>query len=162
VSGHPVVVAYPALEAYVLNGDFEGYTSLALATSAKVGFRSATTARPTATTSSTSISPVHEGLTAQPGTEVATQYRVVVIGGDGTGGALAHDLALRGLAVTVVERGELTSGTTGRHHGLLHRGGRYAMTDAESAVECTGRRQEPCRRPVFLVQTSVMRCAGSQ
>ncbi|MCR6493197.1 FAD-dependent oxidoreductase [Cellulomonas sp. P24] len=61
---------------------------------------------------------------------------VVVIGGGGTGGAVAHDLALRGLRVTVLERGEITSGTTGRHHGLLHSGGRYAVGDKESAVEC--------------------------
>ena len=61
---------------------------------------------------------------------------VLVVGGGGTGGALAHDLALRGVSVTLVERGELTSGTTGRHHGLLHSGGRYAVGDRESAVEC--------------------------
>jgi len=36
----------------------------------------------------------------------------------------------------VLERGEITSGTTGRHHGLLHSGARYAVTDKESAVEC--------------------------
>jgi glycerol-3-phosphate dehydrogenase len=62
--------------------------------------------------------------------------QVIVVGGGGTGGALAHDLVLRGLAVTLLERGELTSGTTGRHHGLLHSGGRYAVNDPESAVEC--------------------------
>jgi glycerol-3-phosphate dehydrogenase len=61
---------------------------------------------------------------------------VLIIGGGGTGGALAHDLALRGLRVTLVERGEFTSGTTGRHHGLLHSGARYAVNDHESAVEC--------------------------
>ena len=43
---------------------------------------------------------------------------------------------LRGLRVTLVERGEVTSGTTGRHHGMLHSGGRYAVNDRESAVEC--------------------------
>lgn len=61
---------------------------------------------------------------------------VLIVGGGGTGGALAHDLALRGLAVTLVERGEITSGTTGRHHGLLHSGARYAVRDPASAVEC--------------------------
>jgi glycerol-3-phosphate dehydrogenase len=60
----------------------------------------------------------------------------LIIGGGGTGGALAHDLALRGVQVTLVERGEFTSGTTGRHHGLLHSGARYAVNDHESAVEC--------------------------
>ena len=61
---------------------------------------------------------------------------VLIVGGGGTGGALAHDLALRGLRVTLVERGEFTSGTTGRHHGLLHSGARYAVNDRESAIEC--------------------------
>jgi glycerol-3-phosphate dehydrogenase len=61
---------------------------------------------------------------------------VLIVGGGGTGGALAHDLTLRGLRVTLVERGEFTSGTTGRHHGLLHSGARYAVGDKESAVEC--------------------------
>jgi glycerol-3-phosphate dehydrogenase len=63
--------------------------------------------------------------------------QVVIIGGGGTGGALAHDLVLRGLRVTLLERGELTSGTTGRHQGLLHSGARYAVGDPEAAVECS-------------------------
>jgi glycerol-3-phosphate dehydrogenase len=66
----------------------------------------------------------------------AASPHVLIVGGGGTGGALAHDLALRGLRVTLVERGEFTSGTTGRHHGLLHSGARYAVNDKESAVEC--------------------------
>ena len=61
---------------------------------------------------------------------------VAIVGGGGTGGALAHDLTLRGVRVTLVERGEVTSGTTGRHHGLLHSGARYAVNDRESAIEC--------------------------
>jgi glycerol-3-phosphate dehydrogenase len=61
---------------------------------------------------------------------------VLIVGGGGTGGALAHDLTLRGIKVTLVERGEVTSGTTGRHHGLLHSGARYAVGDRESAIEC--------------------------
>lgn len=61
---------------------------------------------------------------------------VIVIGAGFTGVATAHDLALRGCAVTVVERGDLCNGTSGRTHGLLHSGGRYAVKDKESAVEC--------------------------
>jgi len=67
---------------------------------------------------------------------MAEKFHVLVIGGGSTGAALVHDLALRGLRVTLVERGELTSGTAGRHHGLLHSGGRYAVQDQESAREC--------------------------
>lgn len=61
---------------------------------------------------------------------------VVVIGGGGTGAAIIHDLLQRGFAATLVERGELTSGTTGRHHGQLHSGARYAVGDREIAREC--------------------------
>ena len=61
---------------------------------------------------------------------------VVVIGGGGTGAALAYDLSLRGVRVTLLERRELTSGTTGRHHGQLHCGARYAVQDREIGREC--------------------------
>ena len=61
---------------------------------------------------------------------------VVIIGGGGTGAALLHDLTLRGVSATLVERGEFTSGTTGRHHGQLHSGARYAVGDVEIAREC--------------------------
>ena len=49
---------------------------------------------------------------------------VIIIGAGYTGVATAHDLALRGFDVTVVERGPIASGTSGRTHGLLHSGGR--------------------------------------
>ncbi len=65
-----------------------------------------------------------------------SSYHVVVIGGGGTGAAIIHDLRLRGIEATLVERGELTSGTTGRHHGQLHCGARYAVKDRAIAREC--------------------------
>jgi len=61
---------------------------------------------------------------------------VLIIGGGGSGAALAYDLALRGFRVTLLEKGELTSGTTGRHHGQLHSGARYAVGDRDIAREC--------------------------
>jgi glycerol-3-phosphate dehydrogenase len=63
-------------------------------------------------------------------------HHVIVIGAGSTGAAVAHDLALRGFAVTVVERGAIASGTTGRNHCLLHSGARYCMSDPISAQEC--------------------------
>ncbi len=60
----------------------------------------------------------------------------VIIGGGGTGAALAHDFTLRGGRVTLLERGELTSGSTGRHHGLLHSGARYVTHDPDVGREC--------------------------
>ena len=67
---------------------------------------------------------------------IAKKYHVIVVGAGSTGTATAHDLALRGFDVTVIERGEIASGTTGRNHCLLHSGGRYAVKDHEGAVEC--------------------------
>ena len=61
---------------------------------------------------------------------------VVVIGGGATGSGVAWDLALRGLRVMLVEKGDLSSGTSGRYHGLLHSGARYATSDLETAREC--------------------------
>lgn len=60
----------------------------------------------------------------------------IVIGAGSTGAAIAHDLALRGLRVTVVERGGVASGTTGHNQAQLHSGARYAVNDPESAREC--------------------------
>lgn len=62
--------------------------------------------------------------------------QIIIIGGGGTGAALAHDLTLRGFKVSLFEKGELLSGTTGRHHGLLHSGARYAVHDPAAALEC--------------------------
>lgn len=67
---------------------------------------------------------------------MARSIRVCVIGGGGTGAALAYDLCLRGFTVILLEKGELTSGTTGRHHGQLHSGARYAFGDTDIAREC--------------------------
>ena len=61
---------------------------------------------------------------------------VLVIGGGATGAGVLRDLALRGIRAVLVEKGDLTHGTTGRYHGLLHSGGRYVVKDPQSATEC--------------------------
>jgi glycerol-3-phosphate dehydrogenase len=43
---------------------------------------------------------------------------------------------MRGVDVTLADRGGLSSGTTGRSHGLLHSGARYAEADEAGAREC--------------------------
>lgn len=63
-------------------------------------------------------------------------YDVIVIGGGATGAGTARDCAMRGLKTLLVERYDFTNGATGRNHGLLHSGARYAVNDAESAEEC--------------------------
>ena len=64
------------------------------------------------------------------------QTEVLVIGGGATGTGVVCDLALRGFKAALVERRDLTHGTTGRYHGLLHSGGRYVVKDPKAATEC--------------------------
>ncbi len=64
------------------------------------------------------------------------EYDVVVIGAGATGAGTARDCAKRGLRTLLVESRDFTAGATGRNHGLLHSGARYAVTDGESASEC--------------------------
>jgi glycerol-3-phosphate dehydrogenase len=61
---------------------------------------------------------------------------VLVIGGGATGAGVAWDAALRGLDVVLIDRADLAEGTSGRFHGLLHSGGRYAVKDPRAAEEC--------------------------
>lgn len=61
---------------------------------------------------------------------------VVVIGGGSTGAGVVRDAAMRGYSAVLVDRSDLAQGTTGRFHGLLHSGGRYVVSDPESATEC--------------------------
>ena len=66
----------------------------------------------------------------------AAECEVLVIGGGSTGVGVARDAAMRGFSTILVERGDLATGTTGRFHGLLHSGGRYAVKDPQAAREC--------------------------
>lgn len=70
------------------------------------------------------------------GSSMIKSYDVIIIGGGATGAGTARDCAMRGLKVLIVERLDFTAGATGRNHGLLHSGARYAATDKESAEEC--------------------------
>ncbi|WP_145573832.1 anaerobic glycerol-3-phosphate dehydrogenase subunit A [Yersinia alsatica] len=65
-----------------------------------------------------------------------TETDVIIIGGGATGAGIARDCARRGLVCTLLERHDIATGATGRNHGLLHSGARYAVTDGESAREC--------------------------
>lgn len=65
------------------------------------------------------------------------QTDVVVVGGGATGIGVARDLAMRGVDVTLFERDSgLNAGTSGRSHGVLHSGARYAESDPDGAAEC--------------------------
>jgi len=64
------------------------------------------------------------------------ETQIVVIGGGATGTGILRDLAMRGFDAILVEKSDLSTGTTGRYHGLLHSGGRYVVRDTETAREC--------------------------
>ncbi len=61
---------------------------------------------------------------------------VLVVGGGAVGTGVARDLSMRGLEVTLVERGTLASGASGHMHALLHSGARYAVADPDTAAAC--------------------------
>lgn len=65
-----------------------------------------------------------------------TSVDVLIIGGGATGAAALYDLARRGVRALLVDQLDFTTGTSGRYHGLLHSGGRYAGRDLETAREC--------------------------
>jgi glycerol-3-phosphate dehydrogenase len=67
---------------------------------------------------------------------VTLKTDVLVIGGGATGAGVTWDAALRGFDVVLVDRADLAEGTSGRFHGLLHSGGRYAVKDPRAAEEC--------------------------
>ncbi len=64
------------------------------------------------------------------------QTDVLIVGGGATGVGIARDLSLRGIPSLLIEKGDFTSGASGRNHGLLHSGARYAVSDPEAAREC--------------------------
>ena len=68
--------------------------------------------------------------------DMTKPFDVIVIGGGATGAGIARDCARRGIRVLLIERFDISTGATGRNHGLLHSGARYAVTDQESAEEC--------------------------
>lgn len=61
---------------------------------------------------------------------------VVVIGGGAVGTAIARDLAIRGLDVTLLERDTLASGTTGQSPGVLYSGAQFAAEHPSVARTC--------------------------
>jgi glycerol-3-phosphate dehydrogenase len=72
------------------------------------------------------------------------QTTALVIGGGATGVGVARDLALRGVDTALVERGAFAAGTTGRSHGVLHSGARYADADTDDAAACLAENRILC------------------
>jgi glycerol-3-phosphate dehydrogenase len=66
-----------------------------------------------------------EATAGRPFTLADGDYDVVVVGGGMAGAGAARDLALRGLSVALVEKGDFASATTARSSKLIHGGLRY-------------------------------------
>ena len=66
----------------------------------------------------------------------AKEFDVIIIGGGITGAGTQRDCAMRGFSSLLIERSDIATGASGRNHGLLHSGARYAVNDPESAEEC--------------------------
>jgi glycerol-3-phosphate dehydrogenase len=66
-----------------------------------------------------------EPLPGRPWPLADGDYDVVVVGGGMAGAGAARDLALRGLSVALVEKGDFASATTARSSKLIHGGLRY-------------------------------------
>ena len=67
---------------------------------------------------------------------VSSNFDCIVVGGGITGAGIVRDLSLRGLKVILLEKNDLSEGTTGRCHAMLHSGARYVYKDKEAATEC--------------------------
>jgi glycerol-3-phosphate dehydrogenase len=52
-------------------------------------------------------------------------FDLLVVGGGATGCGIAHDAALRGLSVALIEKGDFASGTSSKSSRLIHGGVRY-------------------------------------
>jgi glycerol-3-phosphate dehydrogenase len=73
-------------------------------------------------------------------------YDVVVIGGGMAGAGVARDLALRGLAVALVDKGDFASATTAVSSKLVHGGLRYLELFDWALVRESLRERETLRR----------------
>ena len=73
--------------------------------------------------SQTILTNIIRGMVLNSGTN---EFDIIIIGGGATGAGTARDCSLRGMRVLLVERFDFAAGATGRNHGLLHSGARYA------------------------------------
>lgn len=73
-------------------------------------------------------------------------YEVVVVGGGMAGAGVARDLALRGVSVALLDKGDFASGTTSRSSKLIHGGLRYLELGDLGLVRESLRERETLRR----------------
>jgi glycerol-3-phosphate dehydrogenase len=74
------------------------------------------------------------------------EYDAVIVGGGMAGAGAARDLALRGVSVALLEKGDFASGTTSRSSKLIHGGLRYLELLDFALVRESLRERETLRR----------------
>lgn len=90
-------------------------------------------------------------------------FDVVVIGGGITGAGIAHDAALRGLRVALIEARDVASGTSSRSSKMIHGGLRYlAQGDVGLVREAATERQVLRRTAPHLTRISPFVMPGSR
>lgn len=90
---------------------------------------------------------------ARPWALADGDYDVVILGGGMAGAGAARDLALRGLSVALVEKGDFASATTARSSKLIHGGLRYLeMFDFGLVRESLAERERLGRLAPHLVR----------
>src|SRR5439155_19805323 len=80
-------------------------------------------------------------------------YDVVVVGGGMAGAGVARDLALRGVSVALVEKGDFAGATTSQSSKLIHGGLRYlVLFDFALVLVSLRERETLCRLAPLLVR----------
>jgi len=77
---------------------------------------------------------------------------IAVIGAGLSGLFTTLYLANAGYSVSLFDRGLPGSGTSGKFHGLLHSGARYAVTDRQAAIECISESGQLRRMAPHLIE----------
>ena len=86
------------------------------------------------------------GLRRSPATLENTTFDAVVIGGGITGACIAHDAALRGLSVALIEQGDFGGATSAASSKLLHGGIRHLQQLRVDKVRESARERSHFRR----------------
>src|SRR2546423_7028060 len=83
-------------------------------------------------------------MTPRPQPLVDADFDVVIIGGGMAGAGVARDLAMRGLAGALLDRGDFGAATTSRASKLVHGGLRYLqLFDFALLPESLTQRERP-------------------
>jgi glycerol-3-phosphate dehydrogenase len=90
---------------------------------------------------------------ARPWPLTDADYDVVIVGGGMAGAGAARDLALRGISVALLDKGDFASGTTARSSKLVHGGLRYLeLFDFGLVRESLAERERLARLAPHLVR----------